>query len=340
MRAALFRPPSKLLTIEDVPRPDPAPGELLVRIAACGVCHTDLHYLDHGVKTFKAPPLILGHEPSGHVAAVGAGVKKFREGDRVLVPPVTTCGVCSYCRLGRENICATMLMFGNNLDGAFAEHMVAPAKDCVALPEGLPLEECSIISDAVSTPFHAVRNRAQVRAGESVVVYGCGGVGMNAVQVAAAMGASVVAVDISDEKLEIARRLGAAATVNARAVESPEKAVREITGGGADVAFEAIGNPATIRAAFQSLRRGGRFCLIGYSAEEVAFQVAKLMYFEMTVVGSLGCRPVDYPPLLELVRLGKIQVLPLVTGRFPLEGVNEALDLLRAGKGLRSIVIP
>ncbi|MBI3666810.1 MAG: zinc-binding dehydrogenase [Acidobacteria bacterium] len=311
-----------------------------MKVAACGVCHTDLHYIDHGVKTYKPPPVILGHEPSGHVAGVGAGVKKFKEGDRVLIPPVVTCGACFFCRSGRENICATMLMFGNNLDGAFAEYVAAPAKDCVALPDGLPLEESCIISDAVSTPFHAVVNRAKVRPGESVVVYGCGGVGMNAVQVAAALGASVVAVDINDQKLELARRLGATATLNARTVESPEKAVREITGGGADVALEALGNPATIRAAFQSLRRGGRFCLIGYCPEEVAFQVAKLMYFEMTIVGSLGCRPVDYPPLLELVRLGRIQVLPLVTGRFPLEGVNEALDLLRAGEGLRSIVLP
>ncbi len=339
MKAALFRPPSRTLSIEDVPRPDPAAGELLVKLAACGVCHTDLHYIDHGVKTYKPPPIILGHEPSGHVAGVGAGVKKFKEGDRVLIPPIVTCGVCSLCRNGRENICATMLMFGNNLDGAFAEYMVAPAKDCVALPEALPLEESSIISDAVSTPFHAVRNRAQVRAGESVVVYGCGGVGMNAVQVAAAIGASVVAVDINDTKLDLARRLGATATVNARAVESPEKAVREITGGGADVAFEALGKPATMRSAFQSLRRGGRFCVIGYCSEEVAFQVAKVMYFEMTIIGSLGCRPVDYPPLLEMVRLGKIQVLPLVTGRYPLERINEAFDLLRAGEGLRSIVL-
>ena len=189
MKAALFHGSGKPLEVTEVPTPQPGPGQILVKVAACGVCHTDLHYLDHAVPTFKAPPMILGHEPSGTVAGLGAGVKNFKEGDRILLPAVLTCGTCFQCRSGRENICDNMVMFGNHVDGAYAEYVLAPAKDAFALPTEIPLEEGSIIADAVSTPFHAVVNRGQVKAGDNVVVFGCGGVGINAIQIAAAVGA-------------------------------------------------------------------------------------------------------------------------------------------------------
>src|SRR5512143_2014384 len=201
MKAAVFHGPNQPLRIEGVPVPTIGPDEVLVKVAACGICHTDLHYLDHGVQTVKKPPMILGHEPSGTIAARGSAVAAFKEGDRVLLPAVYACGTCSFCRTGRENICNTMIMFGNNVDGAYAEYVKAPAKDVFALPDEIPLEEGAIIADAVSTPFHAVKNRAEVRPGDTVVVYGCGGVGVNVVQVAAACGATVIAVDISDAKL-------------------------------------------------------------------------------------------------------------------------------------------
>ncbi|MDQ7029703.1 MAG: alcohol dehydrogenase catalytic domain-containing protein [Ardenticatenia bacterium] len=133
--------------------PEPGPGEVVVNVAACGVCHTDLHYTDHGTPTFKAPPLILGHEISGTVAAVGADVTGFEEGDRVLLPAVLTCGTCVLCRTGRENICERLRMFGNHVDGGFAEYVVAPAKDIFRLPEEIPLVEGAIIADAITTPF-------------------------------------------------------------------------------------------------------------------------------------------------------------------------------------------
>ncbi|MFQ5606636.1 MAG: zinc-binding dehydrogenase [Candidatus Zixiibacteriota bacterium] len=201
MKAAVFHGPNQPLAIEEVPAPTPGPGELLIKVAACGVCHTDLHYIDHGVPTFKKPPLILGHEPSGVVAACGADVSGFTEGDRVLLPAVLTCGKCYACRTGRENICENNVMLGNNVDGAYAEYIVAPAKDTFHLPGEIPLAEGAIIADAVSTPYHAVTNRANIRPGDSVLVLGCGGVGINLVQVASAVGGSVIAVDISNEKL-------------------------------------------------------------------------------------------------------------------------------------------
>ena len=134
MRAAVFHGPNQPLAIEEVPTPTPGPGQILVKVAACGVCHTDLHYLDHGVPTAKKPPLILGHEAAGTVAALGPDVKAFAEGDRVLLPAVLTCGTCFFCRTGRENICQSMVMFGNNIDGAYAEFVLAPAKDAFRMP--------------------------------------------------------------------------------------------------------------------------------------------------------------------------------------------------------------
>ncbi|MEE9554622.1 MAG: zinc-binding dehydrogenase [candidate division Zixibacteria bacterium] len=338
MKAAVFHGAKQPLKIEEVPTPEPGAGEVLIKTAACGVCHTDLHYIDHGVPTFKEPPLILGHEPSGTIAATGNGVTKFKEGDKVLAPAVLTCGHCEFCRTGRENICESMVMFGNNIDGAYAEYFLAPAKDIFPLPDEIPLEEGSIIADAISTPFHAIKNRAEVKPGDTVVILGCGGVGINLVQVAAAVGGSVIAVDISPEKLEWAKKFGADVTINPKEDEKWTKTVRKMTGGGADVAIEAIGNPTTIETAFNSLRSGGRLVVLGYTHKDISLNAGKIMYREMEIVGSLGCRPVDYPKLIELCRMGKIKVKELVTGRYPLDKINDAFDLLRKGEGLRSII--
>jgi len=340
MKAAVFHGPQQALKMQEVPTPEPGPGQALVRVAACGVCHTDLHYIDHGVPTFKQPPLILGHEASGTVAALGSGVESWKVGDRVLLPAVVGCGTCAMCRTGRENVCERMVMFGNNVDGAFAEYIVAPAKDLFRLPEEIPLIEGCIIADATTTPFHAVVNRGHVRPGDQVVVFGCGGIGLNLVQIATAVGARVVAVDVVDEKLDWARRLGAAATVNAKAVERVDKAVRAATGGGADVAFEAIGNPATMEQAFACTRNGGRLVIVGYTDQPMTLNVSRVMYREMEVVGSLGCRAVDYPRVIELARSGRIKVKELVTARFALDDINAAFDTLRRGEGIRSVVVP
>lgn len=342
MRAAVFHEPNKPLVIEEVETPKPGSNDLKVKIAACGVCNTDLHYIDHGVPTFKKPPIILGHEASGIVEEVGFKAKNFKVGDRVLIPPVFSCGYCDNCRLGRENICMNMIMLGNHVDGAFAEYVCVPSKDCQHLPKELPLEESCIISDAISTPYHAVKNRAKVRPGDSVVVFGCGGVGINVVQMAAACGASVVAVDISDYKLDMARKLGAQHTINSTAKIEKEllKEIREMTGGGADISIEAIGNPKTIELASASIKPGGRHCQIGYSPHDAVLNAGRLMFREIEIIGSLGCRPVDYPKIIEMVRTGKIQLLPVVTHRFKLQDINQAFDLMRKGEALRSIVLP
>jgi 2-desacetyl-2-hydroxyethyl bacteriochlorophyllide A dehydrogenase len=233
-------------------------------------------------------------------------------------------------------------MLGNHIDGAYAEYIRVPAKDVCHLPDDIPLEEGSIIADAISTPFHAVKNQARVKPGDTVVVFGCGGIGINIVQVAAAVGGKVIAVDVLDKKLEVAKTFGAAAVVNPTKVEKLGKEIKKLTGGGADVAIEAIGKPETMQEAFGTIRKGGRLVVVGFSGENITVSAAKIMFFEMEIVGSLGCRPVDYPKLIELVRLGKIKVKELVTNRFPLDKINDAFDLLRSGDEnvIRSIVIP
>lgn len=340
MKAVVFHGKDIGLKFEDIPVPKITDHEILVKVAACGVCHTDLHYIEHGVPTFKKPPIVLGHEASGIVEEVGAGVTHLKKGQRVLIPAVLTCGKCRACREGRENICSDMNMLGNHFDGAYAEYVAVPAKDVLDLPESIPLEEASIIADAMSTPFHAVKNRARVQPGDMVVIFGCGGVGLNAVQIAAAVGAYVIAVDISDRKLEWAREFGATETINPSNVERVDKHVKKLTGGGADIAMEVIGNPRTIEQAFDCVRVGGRLCVVGYTHEAISIIAGKIMFKELEIVGSLGCRPVDYIPLIRMVEQGKINVTKVVTHRFGLDELSKAFEVMKEGLSVRSIVIP
>ncbi len=340
MKAAVFYGAHEPMRIEDVPTPEPRAGEILIRVAGCGVCHTDLHYLDHGTPTFKKPPVILGHEIAGTVTAVGAGVTTVKEADRVLVPAVLSCGHCTLCRTGRENICENSLMLGNHIDGGYAEYVAVPGKDVFRMPDDVPLVEGSVIADAVTTPFHAVVRRGRVAAGDWVIVLGCGGVGLSLVQIAAAVGARVIAVDVKDAKLETARRFGAAETINPGSVPKLDKAVRAMTGGGVDVAFEAVGKAATQEAAINCLKTGGRLVLVGYSPDTLPLNAGRVMFRELDIMGSLGCRPVDYPRAIELVRQGKVRLAEMVTHRFPLERIGEALDTLRAGNAIRIVVTP
>ncbi len=338
MRAALFYGPQQDLKIEDVPVPSPKDDEVLVKVRACGVCHTDLHYIDHGVPTFKKPPVILGHEVSGTVEETGKNAGHLGKGDRVLVPPVFTCGKCEMCRTGRENICFSMVMLGNHLDGAYAEYVVAPSKDVIPLSEDIPFEEGCIISDAVSTPFHALLNRGQVKPGDKVAVFGCGGLGLNAIQVAKALGAFAIGVDLKEKKLEYATAFGADEVLVPD--EDIAKKIRKMSGGGAHVAVDAVGNPGVMQTAFSSLRAGGKLLVMGYSDQSVALNAGRIMFREMEVVGTLGCPPYLYPRLLELVRMKKIKVKELVTHKFPVEKINEAFSLLREGEEslIRAIV--
>ncbi len=339
MRAAVLHPGARTLAVETWPMPEPAAGGLRVKVAACGLCRTDLHYL-HGLATAKAPPLVLGHEVSGTVDAKGAGVAGFDIGSRVLLPPVLPCGTCELCRRGRGNVCARMSMLGNHVDGGFAEFVVVPASCAFPLPPNLPLEEASVLADAGSTAYHAVVNRARVRPGETVAVIGCGGVGLSVLQMVRAVGAYGIAVDIVPEKLDAAKRMGANEVLDGSG--DTAKSLRKMTGGGPDVAFEVIGNPKTIRAAVDGVRTGGRVVIVGYADADVPMPAGRIMFRELEVRGSLGCPLQEFPPVLALAARGAFNLKAMVTHRYALEEINEGFAALNAGKpGLvRAIAIP
>ena len=340
MKAAVFHGVGRPLEVTELPDPTPGPGEVLVRVAACGLCHTDLHYMDHGVQTFKPPPIVLGHEAAGTVATLGPGAAGWKPGDRVLVPSVWACGRCRFCRMGRENLCASLVMPGNHVDGAFAEFVVAPAKELVRVPASIALERACVIADAISTPYHAVKHRGKVRPGDTVAVVGCGGIGLNVVQCAALAGATVIAVDLSDDRLEVARKLGATHTINPKTTERVDKEVRKLTDGGVDVAFEAVGTPKTIDLAFNLIRKGGRLVVIGFASEPVTINAGKVMFYELEIVGSLGCGGGEYPEIVALVESGRIDLATVVSGALPLAEINAGFDRMRRGEGVRWVVTP
>lgn len=335
MKAAVLDQKGKIVLKENYPTPVAEKDEILIKVAACGVCHTDLHYIDHGVPTYKKPPVILGHEASGIVVSDG---KIFKEGDRVLLPPVFTCGKCKFCKEGRENICANMVMIGNTIDGAFAEFIKVPEKDVILLPDEISLEDGCIIADAISTPYHAVINRAKVKPSERIIVFGCGGVGINVVQIASFVGAEVIACDIDNTKLELAKEFGASLTINPS--ETDIKNCLKQNGGLVDVAFEVIGNPETIETAFKTLGKAGRLCVVGYTNKNITINPAKIMFFEQEIIGSIGCRPDDLSKIAQLVADNKINLDKLIANKYCLENINTAFDELRESKVLRNIILP
>ncbi|MCK7489133.1 MAG: zinc-binding dehydrogenase [Anaerotruncus sp.] len=336
MKAAILKEQKAPLVIEEVSTPQVGENEVLVKVVACGVCHSDLHYIDHGISTFKKPPIILGHEASGIVEE--SGTPDFEVGDRVLLPAVFSCGECDYCKSGRDNICRKMIMLGNSIDGAYAQYIKVPAQDVLLMPDEIPLEEGCIIADAISTPYHAVVNRAKVKPGQRVLVVGCGGVGINVVQIASLLGAEVIAYDIDPVKLEMAMDLGAKFIVNPN--ETDLKEFLKQNGGFVDVALEVIGKPETIEIAYKSIGISGKLCVIGYTNQNISINPAKIMFFEQEIIGSIGCPPKDYPKIMSLVVNERINIDKLIANRYPLEDINKALDELRESKVLRNIILP
>lgn len=364
MRAAVLQRVGDDFVIEDLPRPEPRAGEVLVQVRACGVCHTDLHVLK-GEVPFPTP-CVLGHEVSGVVAGVGPGVRGLAVGQRVVCSFIMPCGTCYYCVRGQDDLCETFFAYnrlqGKLYDGdtrlrrrdgtpvwmysmgGLAEYAVMPATAVCPLPEDVSFEEAAILGCAVFTAYGAVRNGADLRGGEAVAVVATGGVGSNVLQVARAFGADpIVAVDVRDEKLEAARRLGATHVVNA-AREDVVRRVQEITGGrGVDVAFEALGRPETVLTAVNVLRDGGRAVLVGIAPAGVTagIEITRLVRRGIRVVGSYGARTrADLPAVVRLASQGHVDVVGAVTRRYPLDQVSEAYRALDRGEIVgRAIVV-
>ncbi len=341
--------PGQPLIKEEGILPSPQTGEVLVKIAGCGVCHTDIGFhTEGGVRTNMAPPLALGHEISGTVETCGENTQGWA-GKDVVIPAVLPCGECDLCQAGKETACRRQKMPGNDFHGGFASHIVVPARwlvDASGLPENLPLEDVSVLADAISTPYQACI-RAEVGEGSHVVVIGAGGVGSFGIQIAAAMGATVIGVDIDDAKLDRARRYGATATVNTKSLDAKEarKAVQTACKEQGFpriglIVLEMSGSPQGQELAWNLMTFSGVIGIVGFCLNRVNVRLSNLMAFDARAFGNWGCRPQLYAPALDLVRTGKVQVLPFVK-HFPMESINEVLEDVRHHRvSDRPVLIP
>jgi D-arabinose 1-dehydrogenase-like Zn-dependent alcohol dehydrogenase len=326
----------------DVPVPAIGAKDVLVRIKAAGVCHSDVHYRA-GTSPVGPLPLTLGHEIAGVVERVGSGVSTMAVGDRVCLHYLLTCGDCRFCRTGNEQFCVQGKMMGKHCDGGFAEYIAVPARNAVPLADHVPFEHGAILMCSSSTSFHALR-KGRLQAGETVAVFGVGGLGMSAIQLARAIGAlEVYAVDISQEKLELAESFGAV-PIDAR-LGDPVAEIQRLTGGrGVDVALELIGLKKTMEQAVQSLAVLGRAVMVGIASEPIAIDSYRyLLGREAEVIGSSDHLLWELPLLIEFVRQGKLDLSRVVTRTVPLEAsaINEVMDVLeRFGGEVRAVIVP
>ncbi len=328
--------------------PAPPPGEAVVEVAGCGVCHTDISFLYQGVPTRQQPPLALGHEISGTVVDVGPGVDAVLVGRPVLVPAVLPCGECDLCRAGHRRICRSQVMPGNDRDGGFASHVTVPARYLCPVGEDVlkdhELWQLSVVSDAITTPFQAVRNSGLAE-GDLAVCIGVGGIGIHGVQIAAAVGARVIALDVDEGKLATAAEHGAGAAIDVKGLSQKDikgRVKEEARRLGAPAArwriYETSGTRAGQETAFSLLGFGGYLAVVGFTLDKLELRPSNLMAFDATMAGNWGCDPVLYPEVLQWLADGRLQVGPFVE-RHPLGEINEVLEAAHAGKLSRRAVL-
>jgi D-arabinose 1-dehydrogenase-like Zn-dependent alcohol dehydrogenase len=343
MRAERFYADSKTIAVEDIPIPEPGPGEVLVKVAFCGICHSDLSLIN-GTFPAQRPVVTQGHEASGTIAKFGAGVTGWAEGDRVIVAAGRPCTMCPNCRRGDLSNCLRLQLMAFAYDGAWAEYTVAQAVGLTRIPDNVPLEQAAILADAVSTPFGAVVRTAQVGIGESVGVWGVGGVGTHIVQLARLVGAvPVIAVDIKPEVLDRAVELGADYAFDARDDRLNDK-IADLTGGRKlDVAFDAVGLKSTFGQALDAVRVGGRMVGVGMSDQSPTVgSTAMFGLSQKRVLGHLGYQNVDIATLATLVSLGRLDLSRSISDIVSLEEVRVGIENLdrRQGNPIRILVKP
>ena len=353
MKAAVLREAKQPLVIEEVGIEEPGPGQLLVKIAASGVCHSDLHFIDG---LWPAPtPVILGHEAAGVVERVGEGVTYVEAGDHVVLLFIPFCGSCRDCTTGRPNLCAqgrsatATLRIGDKVVppfmsmSSFAEYAVVQEGGVVKIRKDASLEGAALVGCGVMTGVGAAINTAKVKPGSICAVIGTGGVGLNVIQGCVLAGAErIIAIDINPNKLEMAREFGATDFVDA-SKENPVAKVLELTGGGADYAFEVIGLPEAITQAFDMVRRGGEAIVVGMApmGSEVTISAPAFLAEKVLrgcVYGSTRPR-YDMPLLIDLYMAGKLKLNELVSRTYPLEGINDAFTALKNGEVARSVIV-
>ena len=343
MRAERFYADTKTVVVEDVPVPKPGRGEVLVKVAFCGICHSDLSLIN-GTFPAQLPVVIQGHEASGTIAELGPDVTGWSEGDRVVVAAGRPCGECPNCLRGQVGDCLQMRIMAFAYDGAWAEYTLALAAGLTRVPDNVPLEQAAILADAVSTPYGAVVHTGKVAIGESVGVWGVGGVGTHIVQLARLVGAApIIAIDINPAVRDRALELGADFAFDSRDPELKDR-IEEVTAGRKlDVAFDAVGKKVTFEQALDCLTVGGRLVSVGMSAESPT--VGPTSMFGLTkrrVLGHLGYQNSDIETLAKLVSLGRLDLSRSISRIIPLEDIADGIDMLERADGnpIRILVQP
>ncbi|WDF38245.1 zinc-dependent alcohol dehydrogenase family protein [Streptomyces sp. T12] len=343
MRAVVFERYGEQAEVREVPDPRPAPHGVTVRVEATGLCRSDWHAWQ-GHDPDITLPHVPGHELAGVVEAVGDRVTRWSPGDRVTVPFVCACGSCGACAAGDQQVCERQTQPGFTHWGSFAQYVALDHADVnlVAVPEEMSFATAASLGCRFATAFRAVVQQGRVAAGEWVAVHGCGGVGLSAVMIAAASGARVVAVDVSPQALDLARKFGAAECVDASGTPDTAAAIHALTGGGAQLSLDALGSPTTCAASVNGLRRRGRHVQVGLvpsTSGTTPVPMARAIALELELLGSHGMAAHTYPPMLELVRAGVLRPDLLVTATIPLEAVPQALGAIGTAPGAGVTVI-
>jgi 2-desacetyl-2-hydroxyethyl bacteriochlorophyllide A dehydrogenase len=328
------------LELHEIPVPEVGPQEVLVKVKAAGICHSDAHYRA-GVSPVRPLPMTLGHEVAGIVEKIGETVAGIQPDDRVCLHYMVTCGNCEYCNMGSEQFCTSGSMIGKYRPGGYAEYISLPARSVFKLPGEIPFEQAAIMMCSSATSFHALR-KVRLKAGETVAVFGIGGLGMSAVQLAYAMGAlQVFGVDLNPDKLALAEEYGEI-SINAGQVDAVEEIKRLTCGKGVDVVLELIGLPVTMRQAIECVGIFGRIALVGLSEKTVEFNpYVELLGKEAEIIGVADHLASEIPTLIEFVRSGKLDLSRIISHTIPLEadGINEIFDQLDAYSHTGRVVI-
>ncbi len=362
-KAVLFRELNKPVVVEEITVDPPKRGEVSVKIAACGVCHSDLSAVNGTIPL--PPPLVLGHEAAGEVIEVGEGVSGLAVGDHVVSNFIYMCGTCRFCAGGRPVLCLeqgkalvtppegttrTHDAAGKPVGifsgcGVMAEYATLAMQNVVKIDPAIPLDRAALVGCAVTTGVGAVFNTANVTPGSSVVVFGCGGVGLNVIQGAAIAGAQmIIALDTIESKLVFAKTFGATHTLLLKPGEDPVRELKKMTGGGADYAFECVGNGELSATAYKAIGRGGRAVIVGVArgSDMVSFKQPSMVFEEKTLQGSMfgSCVPrVDFPRMLGLYMAGRLKLDELITRRYSIDEAPQAFADMQTGKNARGVIV-
>ena len=362
-KAVIYRELNQPVVVESISVDSPKRGEVMLKLAACGVCHSDLSATNGTIAL--PPPLVLGHEAAGEVIEVGEGVTGVATGDHVVTSFIYMCGKCRFCSAGRPVLCLeqhkalTTPLEGTprTRDGAgkplgifsgcgvMAEYATMSVENVVRIDPKIPLDRAALVGCAVTTGVGAVFNTAKVEPGSSVAVFGCGGVGLNVIQGAAIAGAErIIAIDTIEAKLEMAKKFGATDVLLASPGEDLAKTLKKMTGGGPDYAFECVGAGALAETAYRAIRRGGKAVIVGVArpTDSTSFKPMSMVFEEKTLQGSYfgSCVPrIDFPRMLQLNMAGKLKLDELITRRYKIEEAPQAFADLESGKNARGVIV-